>query len=159
MSVKISGAEELKRKLNNLKKLNGDQIALAIAERGAEIAKSNINSQNENILVAAVSSGDNKAKITAMGKGVAYIEYGIGSLGEGSYKGDTPKQPLTFKARNGKIITITKWIYNYFVRVVNPNAKQVKGFQAIAPMWRTANSLEKGEAKKAVIDLINKEVK
>lgn len=158
MSIKITGADELKRKLEALKNLDGNRIAQAIADRGKDIAESNIASSG-NISVESNIIGDGKARITASGAQIAFLEYGIGTRGDGTYPGKTPKQSLTFTARHGKTITLNEWVYNYFVEKVDRKAKPVEGFQALAPMWRTANSLEQGEALQAVKDLIKSEGK
>lgn len=158
MSIKITGADELKRKLEALKNLDGNRIAQAIADRGKDIAESNIASSGS-ISVESNIIGDGKARITASGAQIAFLEYGIGTRGDGTYPGKTPKQSLTFIARNNKPITLDEWTYNYFVEKVDRKAKPVDGFQALAPMWRTANSLEQGEALQAVKDLIQSEGK
>lgn len=40
---------------------------------------------------------ENKGTIIASGKGIAYVEYGTGLVGEGTYEGETPKSgvPIT----------------------------------------------------------------
>jgi hypothetical protein len=131
---------------------------MAVAERGKEIAEIGFGSAAD---VEAIPLGNGKARLEARGQSVSFIEYGIGTSGDGSYPDPTkvPTQPITFHSTKlNREHTTQGWEYNYFakyVRTQNPNAKvkDVTGFQAKAPMWNTANRLEQGEAASAVEQL------
>ncbi len=81
------------------------------------------------------SVNGNIAYIAAEGKQVAYIEYGTGYRGEGSYGGETPDQPITFTSF-GQEITIDKWTY-YYAYKLNMTPTAWVGMPAQAQMWKT----------------------
>ena len=70
---------------------------------------------------------DGNATIYAKGYGIAFDEFGTGLYAEGTYKGDLPKQPITFTTRGANNTrvkkTVPKWEYYYD----NPYTKKVLG--------------------------------
>lgn len=150
--AKISGIKEIRAKLQRLKNISNDDIVMAVAERGAELAQEKFGSS---VIVKPEMVGSGRAIISAKGNQAAFIEYGTGIQGEGSYNGELPTQPITFTARNGDEYTTEGWVYNYFVKEIDKNAKDHTGFEAVAPMWRTANELVEREAESAIREFLN----
>ena len=146
--------------MQRLKAITNDDIAMAVAERGKDLAQSKYGGD---VVVTAESLGGGKAKVIASGEKVAFYEYGYGVEGRDSaYQGQLPTEPITFESA-GNTHTTQGWEYYY------PNSKTkrtvggqqgwfhnkefVTGQPAQAQMWRTANELEQGEAKKAIEQL------
>ena len=159
-SIDLSALKNVRDKLQRLKAITNDDIAMAIAERGKDLAQSKYGGD---VIVTAESLGGGKAKVISSGEKVAFYEYGYGVEGRDSaYKGQLPTEPITFESA-GNTHTTQGWEYYY------PNSKTkrtvggqqgwfhnkefVTGQPAQAQMWRTANELEQGEAKKAIEQL------
>lgn len=159
-NIDLSGLKNVRDKLQRLKAITNDDIAMAIAERGKDLAQSKYGGD---VVVTAESLGGGKAKVIASGEKVAFYEYGYGVEGRDSaYQGQLPTEPITFESA-GNTHTTQGWEYYY------PNSKTkrtvggqegwfhnrqfVTGQPAQAQMWRTANELEQGEAKQAVEQL------
>lgn len=146
--VTVTGITNFRNRLQKLKQTTNDELALAIAEYGRDYAQSLYS--GESIMVSAENTGNGKARITAEGKQVAFLEYGIGTSGEGSYEGNLPNQPITFINRRNQSQTVDEWLYNYYQKTIDEKAKPVKGFTAKAQMWHTAEDIRQGGATKAV---------
>lgn len=159
-NIDLSGLKNVRDKLQRLKAITNDDIAMAVAERGKDLAQSKYGGD---VVVTAESLGGGKAKVIASGEKVAFYEYGYGVEGRDSaYQGQLPTEPITFESA-GNTHTTQGWEYYY------PNSKTkrtvggqegwfhnrqfVTGQPAQAQMWRTANELEQGEAKKAIEQL------
>lgn len=159
-NIDLSGLKNVRDKLQRLKAITDDDIAMAIAERGKELAQEKYSGD---IVVTTENIGNGRAKVIASGEKVAFYEYGYGVEGRDSaYKGQLPTEPITFESA-GNTHTTQGWEYYY------PNSKTkrtvggqqgwfhnkefVTGQPAQAQMWRTANELEQGEAKKAIEQL------
>ena len=159
-NIDLSGLKNVRDKLQRLKAITDDDIAMAIAERGKELAQEKYSGD---IVVTTENIGNGRAKVIASGEKVAFYEYGYGVEGRDSaYQGQLPTEPITFESA-GNTHTTQGWEYYY------PNSKTkrtvggqegwfhnrqfVTGQPAQAQMWRTANELEQGEAKKAVEQL------
>lgn len=158
-NIDLSGLKSVRDKLQRLKAITNDDIVMAIAERGKELAQVGFVSAAD---VEAIPLGNGKARLEARGQSVSFIEYGIGTSGDGSYPdiSKLPTEPITFYSTKLKREYTTEkgWEYNYFAEYVrkqdqNSKVKDVTGFEAKAPMWNTANRLEQGEAKSAVEQL------
>ena len=155
-NIDLSGLKNVRDKLQRLKAITNDDIVMAVAERGKELAQEGFGAS---VSVEAIPLGNGKARVEAIGQQVSFIEYGVGTSGEGHYPGELPTQPITFYSTKLKREHTTQgWEYNYFAKYVrnqDPNAKvkDVTGFQAKAPMWHTANSLRDGKAATAVEQL------
>lgn len=160
-NIDLSGLKNVRDKLQRLKAITNDDIVMAVAEKGKDIAQSRYDGD---VVVTAESLGGGKARLSAKGEKVAFYEFGVGVEGRDSaYKGQLPTEPITFESA-GSTYTTQGWEYYYN----NPktkrtnakgeqgwfhNKKFVKGKPAEAQMWRTANDLEQGEALKAVEQL------
>lgn len=159
-NIDLSGLKNVRDKLQRLRAITNDDIVMAVAERGKDLAQSKYGGD---VVVTAESLGGGKAKVIASGEKVAFYEYGYGVEGRDSaYKGQLPTEPITFESA-GNTHTTQSWEYYY------PNSKTkrtvggqqgwfydkefVTGQPAQAQMWRTANELEQGEAKKAIEQL------
>ena len=160
MNIDLSGLKNVRDKLQRLKAITNDDIVMAVAERGKDLAQSKYGGD---VVVTAESLGGGKAKVIASGEKIAFYEYGYGVEGRDSaYQGQLPTEPITFESA-GVTHTTQGWEYYY------PNSKTkrtvggqegwfynrqfVTGQPAQAQMWRTANELEQGEAASAVEQL------
>ena len=159
-NIDLSGLKNVRDKLQRLKAITNDDIVMAIAERGKELAQEKYSGD---IVVTTENIGNGRAKVIASGEKVAFYEFGYGVEGRDSaYQGQLPTEPITFESA-GNTHTTQGWEYYY------PNSKTkrtvggqqgwfhnkefVTGQPAQAQMWRTANELEQGEAKKAIEQL------
>ena len=159
-NIDLSGLKNVRDKLQRLKAITTEDIVMAIAERGKELAQEKYSGD---IVVTTENIGNGRAKVIASGEKVAFYEYGYGVEGRDSaYQGQLPTEPITFESA-GNTHTTQGWEYYY------PNSKTkrtvggqqgwfhnkefVTGQPAQAQMWRTANELEQGEAKSAVEQL------
>lgn len=159
-NIDLSGLKNVRDKLQRLKAITNDDIVMAVAERGKDLAQSKYGGD---IVVTTENIGNGRAKVIASGEKVAFYEYGYGVEGRDSaYQGQLPTEPITFESA-GNTHTTQGWEYYY------PNSKTkrtvggqegwfhnrqfVTGQPAQAQMWRTANELEQGEAKQAVEQL------
>ena len=145
--VTVTGITNFRNRLQKLKQTTSDELALAISKYGSDYAQSLYS--GDSIMVSAENTGNGKAKITAEGKQVAFLEYGIGTSGEGSYQGDLPTKPITFINRAHKEQTTDGWEYNYFAKT-HKGADDVIGFTAKAQMWHNAEEIRQGGAIKAI---------
>ncbi len=160
-NIDLSGLKNVRDKLQRLKAITNDDIVMAIAERGKELAQEKYSGD---IVVTTENIGNGRAKVIASGEKVAFYEYGYGVEGRDSaYKGQLPTEPITFESA-GNTHTTQGWEYYYpnsKTKRTNSkgeqgwfhNKKFVTGKPAQAQMWRTANELEQGEAKKAIEQL------
>ena len=159
-NIDLSGLKNVRDKLQRLKAITDDDIVMAIAERGKELAQEKYSGD---IVVTTENIGNGRAKVIASGEKVAFYEYGYGVEGRDSaYQGQLPTEPITFESA-GNTHTTQGWEYYYpnskTKRTVSGqqgwfhNKEFVTGQPAQAQMWRTANELEQGEAKKAIEQL------
>ena len=110
-------------KLHNIRNIAETATEL-IADNGAKIDKSEYAGINSVQVIKDIDG--NSAVISANGDSVAYIEYGTGLVGQGTYKGDLPTQTLTFESPkdSGRINTTQGWEYYYD----NPRTKVLGGW-------------------------------
>ena len=161
-NIDLSGIKSIRKRLQALKSISNDDIAMAIADKGKDIAQSRYDGD---VIVTAESLGGGKAKLIASGEKVAFYEYGYGVEGRDSaYQGQLPTEPLTFESA-GNTHTTQGWEYYYpnsKTKRTNAkgeqgwfhNKKFVKGKPAEAQMWKTANELENGKAIQAIKELM-----
>lgn len=104
-------------------------------------------------IIVSSEVDNSSVTIRAKGEGIAYMEFGTGRIGEGTYKGQLPTEPLTFESPKGRepkeIHTTQGWEYDYD----NPKTKIMGGWfyggtftmgqQAQAQMFNTAERLKK----------------
>lgn len=116
-------------KLYNIRNIAETATEL-IADNGEKIAKSEYAGINSVQVIKDIDG--NSAVISANGDSVAYIEYGTGLVGQGTYKGDLPTQTLTFESpkrkagdtRPPRVNTTHGWEYYYD----NPETKVLGGW-------------------------------
>ena len=155
MGIKIND-KGLKRFENNLKSNFSDlkdEVALALAERGVEIAKSKYSSESIQVSAELISNGH--AVVIAKGDQIGYLEFGTGIQGEGKYPDQTklPTETLEFESPKGVPRKTQGWVYNYMKKLYHPENKDVVGRPPQAQMFYTAQELkaEKGEIIKKVL--------
>lgn len=141
----LEGLEAFKKKVASLndKIINQlEYILKRIQELGTEYAKSLYS--GENIKVdTTILSGENKGTIFAEGIAVAYLEFGTGEKGRGSYEGNLPNQRIEFfSTRLQKDVTLDKWVYSY-AHEIDYTQSLWGGFVAQSQMWKTAQYLRK----------------
>ena len=96
-NIDLSGLKNVRDKLQRLRAITNDDIVMAVAERGKELAQEGF---GVNVSIEAIPLGNGKARVEARGQQVSFIEYGVGTSGEGTYQGELPTQDITFTARN-----------------------------------------------------------
>ena len=143
----LSGLINFRNKIQNY--LNNNDLAYKIAERGADIARTEYAGSSANVY--AEKSGANEARVVAEGTDVLFDEYGTGWIGEGQYQGNLPTETITFESA-GETHTTQGWEYHY----PNPKTKKPKnnpyfwftptgersqGDMPKAQMWKTSVKL------------------
>ena len=161
MGIKVTknGLEKFKAKLEvRTTEDFSDVVANAIADEGELIAKTKYMGTNVEVLGHS-EAVNGETSIIARGNQIAYMEFGTGLIGDGTYpdKSKLPKEPITFespKPRGGRksnpenIHTTNGWEYYYD----NPKTKVgdsgwyyqgklTKGQPAQAQMFYTAKEL------------------
>lgn len=116
-----------------------DNILLKIANTSINYAYKLYNSEKVS-LYSELSS--NKVRIFAEGDEIAYIEFGTGERGQGSYKGNLPENQLTFySSRFGKDIVLEYgWTYSY-ANKIDETQPTWSGFESQAQMWKTVQHM------------------
>lgn len=155
MGIKIND-KGLKRFQRNLKSDFSDlkdEVALAFAERGVEIAKSKYSSESIQVSAELISNGH--AVVRAKGDQIGYLEFGTGIQGEGKYPDESklPTQTLEFESPKGVPRKTKGWVYNYMKKLYQPNKKDVTGRPPQAQMFYTGQELweERGKIIKKVL--------
>lgn len=94
MATNTDGLKHFKRKLDKLsKKISDGSIVMECAEKGAEIARekyatSDFGTNETSIVCSAEQISNERARVTAKGDRIAYLEYGTGYYAQGSYPSD-----------------------------------------------------------------------
>ena len=115
------------------------EILNRICELGVAYAKSLYNTKNVKVEYAIYC--DNTATIRANGDEVAYIEFGTGERGRGTYEGNLPTKELSFYSNRLKQkVSLEGWVYSY-ANEIDYNQAFWVGFGAKAQMWKTAQYL------------------
>jgi hypothetical protein len=154
VSIDITGFNSFRNKIQRLNSLSTDDIAMAIAKKGRDLAEEYYASAN--VTVSVESNGNHASVIASGDEHLLYLEYGTGIVGEASTeRGEPPNRPFDFFSRN-QIIHLDTWTYNYWKKL-HPEADDWIGFAPRAGMWKSARDLRQGKAKEAVIELINRE--
>lgn len=153
-------------KLGNVEQTAIKSVLKRVEDFGVKEAKSqyNTNPDKKSSIVVTSSIVGDEVTITAQGKHIAYLEYGTGTVGDGTYDGKLPTQPLTFmspkehKDKDGTLLpgvwhTTNGWVYNY----PNKDTKHdggwsyklgdktifTKGRKAQAQMFNTAQEIKR----------------
>lgn len=157
---KVVVKNKLSAYLNNLRKVeknSADYFADKIANEGRIIAENyygidrDDDPENQpNINVSVNILGDGKSQVVASGKGLVYLEYGTGKLGESSnYQFKNPV-PRTFHSNKlNRDVSLSEWAYNY-AHNENSALPEVDGHRAFAQMFNTAQDLRQKYAKHIV---------
>lgn len=150
----LDGLDNFRKKLKNAQKDFSDlcrNILIRVCEAGQKYAQS-LYQSSENIKVTYELNTDFSAKIIAKGHQVAYLEFGTGERGRGTYEGKLPDKNISFHSnRLGQDVTLNTWVYSY-AHELDENQATWGGFAAQSQIWKTAQHLRK------VIPQIIKEV-
>lgn len=86
--------------------------------------------------------------IIANGEKIAYLEFGTGERGRGSYEGNLPSEQISFYSSKYQqdIVLPNGWTYSY-AKELGLTEKPWSGIEAHAQMWRTAKYLRENSAK------------
>lgn len=161
MGIKINsrGLFSFQKKVDS-SDVNGlaDVVADKIAARGEEIAKEKYAGAID-VVVSRTKAVNGECQVTAEGDKIAYMEFGTGLVGKGTYEGKLPTQTLTFVSpkNSGAKQTTNGWEYNY----PNPRTKRdgqgwyydgkyTQGEVAQAQMFKTAQELRQEIVKTGV---------
>lgn len=152
--AKLDGLKNFRKKLDNVKEdlpLLVQMILTKVCEVGTQYAKS-LYSSSANIKLRYELVNERSAKIIAEGEAIAYLEFGTGERGRGTYQGKLPDQTISFYSnRLQQDVTLNGWVYSYAHEIDN-NQLMWGGFTAQSQMWRTAQYLRQ------IIPQIAKEV-
>lgn len=131
-----------------------DEIISKVQKIGEDIAREEYAGTD-----VVVSSRTDNSSVTILAEGdrIAYMEFGTGIEGEGTYpeQDKLPTEPLTFNSR-GAEQTTQGWQYNYYKKQHiedNPNLPDWKGFKAQAQMFNTSERLQNELGEKLVKEI------
>lgn len=151
--VKKNTLNNYLQKLKNISKIEfGETVANVVAQKGVEYAQQEY--AGTHFTASSEVKGSN-AKVIAQGNGIAYVEYGTGLVGQGTYKGETPQ--------NGVPIT-GNWEYYYD----SPHKENggwyfgrtfTRGRVAGMQMYRTAKSLNNYIKQGKLVEDLRKEIR
>lgn len=120
-------------------KLKQDKIAEMVGEIGVETARNQYGGNSVNVSAVRNNKG---VEIVAKGEKLAYMEFGTGITGKGSYSGDLPTETLEFESPKGVKQSTKGWQYNYR-KEQGQTDKDWIGDSAKAQMFNTARELER----------------
>lgn len=138
----LKGLNNFRKKVSQAKLTNEDlQLILnRICEKGIEYARS-LYGGTESITLSAELNG-NIGTIVAEGETIAYLEFGTGERGQGTYEGNLPENQLTFYSTKfaKDIVLEYGWTYSY-ANKIDENQPIWQGRESQAQMWKTAQYL------------------
>ena len=165
MATDLTGLKNFEKKIAKYSNSSNNNIYKEVGKAGVEIAREEYGKHKVELAFEVLGNG--VVRITATRKGLAYLEYGTGLVGKGTYKGSLPTQTLTFESpkNSGDYHTTQGWEYFYD----NPKTKDrggwwinekvfTRGRVAGNQMFNTADRLNK-ELPKIVKGIIKKGVK
>ena len=138
----LSGLKNFTNKVKSLNTAYSDFNAILnkICQAGSSYASS-LYGGSQKVTVSYNINSENTATIYAKGEKIAYLEYGTGEIGRGSYEGELPTLNISFfSERLQTDVTLNGWVYSYAHEIVDSEAPW-EGFSAKAQMWKTANYL------------------
>lgn len=143
VKAKISNKDDLDIQLKKLTEYYANKALDLLLENGVDIAKSKY--AGNSISVYSEKDGY-KGSIIAEGKQVAYLEYGTGIKGKGTYEGNLYSDEISFVPKNqpnnaNEVITLDGWTYNYRKDALGWTDYDYKGFEAKAQMFHTSEEL------------------
>lgn len=142
---KFADLSGLKNFTNKVKYLNSaysdfNAILNKICQAGSSYASS-LYGDSKKVTVSYRINNENSATIYAKGEKIAYLEYGTGEIGRGSYEGELPTQNISFfSERLQTDVTLNGWVYSY-AHDIDDSQEPWVGFSAKAQMWKTATYL------------------
>lgn len=152
MATNLRGIRRFLGKIEQLRTATLEKILEEMLEEGQRYAyslyqqsknPSNPEPDDDNVTVTYEIDGD-RGILRANSNIIAYLEYGYGIEGEGTYDGKLPTQPITFDAPYMGEITVDGWTYYYDNPFTKDGAgwthdgKYFVGEPAEAQMWKTA---------------------
>lgn len=150
MADKVADLKGLKRFKKKVQECSShpnraEVVLRRLCEAGMAYAK-NLYGDNS-ISVTYSIDGNGNGSIIANGERIAYLEYGTGEQGRGSYEGNLPTQDISFySTRLGQDVTVDGWTYSY-AHEFDSSLPKWKGSTAKAQMWTTARWLRDNAAK------------
>lgn len=160
MAFDYSGLKRFMSKLDNIKNSKDsllNTIANKVAENGSKIAEQEYSGTSIQVNVEQADNGI--SSIIASGEKINYLEFGTGIVGQGTYAGELPTQPIEFESPKGSPQVTQGWEYNY----PNPKTKKgdgwyyngefTQGEKAQSQMFNTAKQL-KEEVPKIVKEAV-----
>ena len=153
-----NGLQSFVDKLKNYKAQGdlADKVLDKVLQKGEEIARKQydisdkgtvINKKGQEVqssITISSSKSGNTGKITSNGSQVAYMEFGTGVKGKGTYEGELPTNPITFltdRFNDVIYVTVPGWTYNYRRDFLHWSWEDVKGYPAKMQMFNTAKEL------------------
>jgi hypothetical protein len=145
----LSGLYNFSKRLKSVNDYT--KIAPKIVEKlctyGKEYAESlyagSADQNNNNPISVEYEISNNNAKIIANGTQIAYLEFGTGEKGVGTYNGKIPDIQFNFySSRLGTNVQLNGWTYSY-ANYLDPTIPVWNGFQAEAQMWKTSQYLRR----------------
>lgn len=167
--MKSKALDNFQKRLESFSKLKNINQTLAdkIAERGVELAKENYSGYERVSVDKQETEKPGKMQIIAKGKGLAFVEFGTGNTGEGTYpdKDMLPKDTIEFESPKGTPQKTQGYVYYYPNKKTKVNggwyANGVfhKGQRAKAQMFYTSQQIRRecGEiVKETIREILNK---
>lgn len=125
--MKVVKRNDLDRYYSKLKTITsgelGEKVVDLLVNEGTREAQSQYSDTHFQV---ASQKDELKGTIIASGSGIAYVEYGTGLVGEGTYEGELPTQTLTFESPKGSGGTHTTQGWEYYYD--NPQTKVLGGW-------------------------------
>ena len=120
MRITTRGLERFAKKVSLYKDgFECDEIAQKVAERGAEIIREKYGARHLRGIDIS-KEGKGQRKITVR---ISFDEYGTGNVGQGTYEGELPTEPIRFESPKGYPQETQGWEYSYY----NPLTKIIGG--------------------------------
>ena len=116
------------------------EIYNVVGNLGVEVANNEYNQTGVKPDAIRYENISNGVEIVAEGEHLAFVEYGTGVKGEGTYDGDLPKNTLKFHS-NGADRETQGWVYDYMKKLYD-GKESYQGNIAKAQMWKTARTLQ-----------------
>ena len=142
----LKGLNRFRKKVSALEKKVADieTILEALCKEGEEYAR-NLYGGSLDVELRHEVHG-NYGVIIAQGDKIAYLEYGTGERGRGTYKGNLPTEEISFVSSQYGEVTVDGWTYSY-AKELGFTDKPWVGMVSQAQMWETAQWLRKNAVK------------
>lgn len=144
----LTGLNNFKSKLSTRTSQlqNTEKILMRLCQIGSDYARG-LYAGSENILLEWRIEG-NVGVIIANGDKIAYLEYGTGEKGRGSYLGKLPTEQISFYSNKYQedIVLPNGWTYSY-AKELGLTDVAWGGIEAKAQMWKTAQYIRTHAAR------------